>query len=428
MRRIVSWIMVALLLTSMLMLAFNVWLVRAQGETVYINTDGSISPSDAPISTLDNVTYMLTSNMSYQTYNGIVIERSNIIVDGAGHTLQCSEEIGTKEIYADGTNNVTIRNTNIMNYWIGIEFDYSSHIIISGNNMTSNNLKVTGGVAFFNCSYSDISDNNVNGSQAGISLDYSSYNTLSQNNLISNNFGMTLDLSSDNLVSENNIISALAIGVGLGESSYNVVSNNRIDGCINLVTSTFNAISSNIITPNQYPGDDVELYYSSDNNTLAGNNITNADPVVRIASSSFNEIYHNNFIANITQVIGATSVNFWDNGYPSGGNFWSDYNSTDMFGGPYQNLTGSDGIGDIPYIINGNNTDNYPLMKPYVFLLGDLNHDGKVDIKDIHIVAIAYGTSPGDPRWNPAADLNHDGKVDIRDVSIVAKEYGQHSL
>jgi len=57
--------------------------------------------------------------------------------------------------------------------------------------------------------------------------------------------------------------------------------------------------------------------------------------------------------------------NFWDNGYPSGGNYWSDYNGTDLFSGPYQNETGSDGIGDTPYGIDENNQDRYPLMKPY---------------------------------------------------------------
>jgi hypothetical protein len=54
--------------------------------------------------------------------------------------------------------------------------------------------------------------------------------------------------------------------------------------------------------------------------------------------------------------------NVWDNGYPSGGNYWSDYNGTDLYSGPYQNVTGSDGIGDKPYVIYANNTDDYPLM------------------------------------------------------------------
>jgi len=41
-------------------------------------------------------------------------------------------------------------------------------------------------------------------------------------------------------------------------------------------------------------------------------------------------------------------VDIWDNGYPSGGYYWSDYNGTDSYSGPYQDLTGSDGIGDTP--------------------------------------------------------------------------------
>jgi hypothetical protein len=53
-------------------------------------------------------------------------------------------------------------------------------------------------------------------------------------------------------------------------------------------------------------------------------------------------------------------ANFWDNDYPSGGNYWSDYSGVDFNSGPYQNLTANDGIGDTPYTI-----DRYPLMAPF---------------------------------------------------------------
>jgi PKD repeat protein len=36
-----------------------------------------------------------------------------------------------------------------------------------------------------------------------------------------------------------------------------------------------------------------------------------------------------------------------------------------LFSGPYQNETGSDGIGDTPYVIDENNLDRYPLMNPW---------------------------------------------------------------
>jgi len=56
-------------------------------------------------------------------------------------------------------------------------------------------------------------------------------------------------------------------------------------------------------------------------------------------------------------------------------------------------------------------------------LIGDLNGDGKVDMRDIAIVAKAFNTIPGDQNWNPIADLNGDGRVDMKDIAIVAKAY-----
>ncbi len=45
----------------------------------------------------------------------------------------------------------------------------------------------------------------------------------------------------------------------------------------------------------------------------------------------------------------------WDDGYPSGGNYWSDYKGVDANG---------DGIGDTPHVIDEYNKDRYPLMAP----------------------------------------------------------------
>jgi hypothetical protein len=69
--------------------------------------------------------------------------------------------------------------------------------------------------------------------------------------------------------------------------------------------------------------------------------------------STGNRFYHNDF-SNTVQVQTDGLDNSWDNGYPSGGNYWSDYSGSDANG---------DGIGDTPYIIKGNVSDHYPLMK-----------------------------------------------------------------
>jgi parallel beta-helix repeat protein len=110
------------------------------------------------------------------------------------------------------------------------------------------------------------------------------------------------------------------------------------------------------------------LETSSNNNTLVGNNVaSNYNGILVGYSSDNNTICHSNFIDNIEQVLLSESFNTaWDNGYPSGGNYWSDYAGPDFYSGPDQNIPGSDGIGDTPYIIDVDNGDRYPLMTLYV--------------------------------------------------------------
>jgi hypothetical protein len=58
----------------------------------------------------------------------------------------------------------------------------------------------------------------------------------------------------------------------------------------------------------------------------------------------------------------------------------------------------------------------------------DFLPDGKVDGKDIAIVALCYGSAPGCSSpyvWNANCDVNNDGKVDGKDIALVALHYGQ---
>jgi hypothetical protein len=196
-------------------------------------------------------------------------------------------------------------------------------------------------------------------------------------------------------------------------------------------------------------------------------------------------------------------------------------------------MTGSDGLGDMAYVIDPNNVDNYPLMKPYagphdlgisvslsktvvlegynrtismnvtvinygvqaetfnftsqtgsalqeqtvtlmlrnftlfvfsfnvtgwskgnytlycqaspvpgetdtsdnayqglfvVSILGDINGDCKVDMKDVGYVARRFQIGPTSPLWNPNADINDDLKIDMRDIGTVARHFGESWL
>jgi outer membrane protein assembly factor BamB len=56
---------------------------------------------------------------------------------------------------------------------------------------------------------------------------------------------------------------------------------------------------------------------------------------------------------------------------------------------------------------------------------GDLNMDGKVDMKDVAIATRAFGSHPGHERWNPIADENEDGKIDLFDIALICRNYGK---
>jgi hypothetical protein len=67
-------------------------------------------------------------------------------------------------------------------------------------------------------------------------------------------------------------------------------------------------------------------------------------------------------------------------------------------------------------------------------LVGDANGDGKVDGKDIALIAKAFGSfgpnkiypgSPPSPNWDPNLDLNLDNVIDGRDIVLAAKNFGQ---
>jgi hypothetical protein len=86
-------------------------------------------------------------------------------------------------------------------------------------------------------------------------------------------------------------------------------------------------------------------------------------PLFRPENNSF---YNNDFVNNTKQVNSAPdTVQEWDNGYSSGGNYWSNYTGIDLMSGPGQNQTGTDGIGDTPFILSPNNIDNHPLIAPF---------------------------------------------------------------
>jgi parallel beta-helix repeat protein len=367
--------MLALLVTTMLVAALRIQPVKAELATVItINADGSISQPTAPINTLDNVTYAFLNNV----YEAIAVQRSNIVIDGNGYTLTPASG-NNYGFNLTNVDNVTIANATIIasqDNIPGFLLANTNDSQIVSNNITGDRFGITYGyaISLTSCFGNNVSSNRGTGTTHGIAL-YSSGNNIVSNNHFDNGiFGGALLYSSNNNTLTGNHVSGYAQFSGPGGS---------VEGSFELSSSDNNKLIGNDVTGN---GQGI-LLESSHNNVLIANDVTgNVGEAggaqihpswgfgIYIESSSSNTIYHNNFIGNIiyemyntnpivpNNVMSDGSPNMWDDGYPSGGNCWSDYNGTDLYSGPYQNQTGSDGIGDTPYAIDASNKDSHPLI------------------------------------------------------------------
>lgn len=227
-----------------------------------------------------------------------------------------------------------------------------------------------GYLCFVSCVNVTVKNIQVNEEYAGLTfIDVT--NSLVENcTLYDNEYGSIFWYSSHNQLIDTAMHDNLAYGFFQGEGSENVVIGCAIDSNIlgiDLCFTSNNTIANNIVSNNEYG---IYIRESSNSNIISNNTVLSNGYGFYIYSSSSNMVYHNDLINNTVQAYDNTGTNFWDNGYPSGGNYWSDYTGIDIKSGPLQDQPGPDGIGDTPYTnIQGGTgaKDYYPLMSPIQF-------------------------------------------------------------
>jgi parallel beta-helix repeat protein len=283
------------------------------------------------------------------------------------HDRQVPENAGY--VMLINSSNILVKDLNLSNNLQNV-FVLSSNNTIIANNTIANSIY---GI--------DASDYGWFDTNTSTNYKFYSFNTTIKGNWIGDN-GVGIRVYSDNSLVLNNTLYRNPLGICTMGASNSIISGNLV------VASDLNLTDLGPdLTVFYYPERPWEhsiellmmeiggIIVGGASNTIHDNTVENSSigitmtDQIRMYIGTGNMIFHNNFVNNtLHQAIETIrGTNYWDSGYPSGGNFWSDYSGADLYRGPNQNLIGSDGIGDTSYSLFSmhNSRDRYPLMNPW---------------------------------------------------------------
>jgi len=327
-RKGVFGITLILLVVSMLTLTFHVQPVKAEPKTWTVDDDG---PAD--FSKIQDAINAANPGDTMYVHNGTYYE--NVLINKDNLTLLGEDR---KNTIIDGG-----RTGNVIRAFGGSPPWFVANITISGFTIRNGAGGYYGGGAYVRGKGNTIQNNIIaNNSYNGIYLESGGTGNLISGNIITNNsasgillyYQTSHHVINDNTITRNGWGGILLWGYGNHIVHGNIIENNRGYGGIAGGRPGSNLISENIIKNNgDVKVDEYGNVYdfrfgisvAGSSNIIVGNTITNHSKGIWMSFSD-NIIYHNNFISNTNQVsIKEGETNTWDDGCPSGGNYWSDY-------------------------------------------------------------------------------------------------------
>lgn len=337
------------MLLCVTVLSVTVMNVSASGNTLYVggSGDGNYSKIQDAIDNANNGDTVFVYDDSSPYYENVIVGKSIQLI-GEDPTTTIIDGSGTGYVIEIMTDNVNINGFTVQYGQVGIRLYDTDHNIISNNIILNHNVGIDIAWAHYNlivdCSL-------TNCTYSGIALWTSSHHNIYQNcNASYCSMGFHVGWGHYNLV-KNCKAWNCTYGIDLDSCCYA-----RVENCdvwfndVGILIYSFGTAMYNTIT-------DCNIY-------LNDIGIHAYDPNTPFSCGGYNKIYHNNLLSNTMQARDTQQSypNYWDDGYPSGGNYWDDYTGEDNYHGPNQDIPGPDGIGDTPYIIDADTQDNYPFI------------------------------------------------------------------
>lgn len=361
----------------------NIWIqnmrtnpeVYISGYGIYVNGE-NVSLSKCNI---NNTLYGIaligdTSSYHYNTINNNTIKNTiNAIICGDIYNINGNinafpiSEVAYNiitggSIYISGNSIVYMHNNQIMDTFQGIISQPLDEglIFIDHNvliNCTETGIENMQLYRNFHVTSTYINHNIITDSAIGINIKRT--NIYVANSIINNTDTAIVVPSfiNNNITIINNSINIAQCGINLNANENINIHENYINNCTNY---------------------GIWLYYSK-NCRIIGNTIVNNNIGVMTQGTESNTFGMNYFIENLVQV-DTDSFDRWYLTYPNGGNYWSDYSGRDIKKGAQQSIDGSDGFGDIPYIIgNPTRRDIYPIFIDTIPPTADAGDDSIID-------------------------------------------------
>lgn len=268
-------------------------------------------------------------------------------------------------LWAFFTTNLTARrNAASGNGHAGFQLDSVVESTLEDNNVSVN---LGHGIALATSARVRVLRNNASGNgEIGI-LDSSSRYTEIVGNEVHANGQNGIHAGSPFALIEDNNASGNAYGINVVSTWNNTVHSNRVwanaDGGFRIAATLDTNVTDNVAERNDGPGILLDGSYRT---FLRFNALRENAVGIAVGFGSDNRVHRNEFLNNTVQAFesdpGRTA---WNDTYPGGGNFWSDYASADLCSGPSQDVCPDpDGFGDVPYAIDEAGLDAYPLVGP----------------------------------------------------------------